>query len=103
MKPRILVPFDFSASVESALAWAADLQRTSRAEPVEMVHAIPSRPAGPGDVSAQLLPNDDEIAGLERSMVEAARRFGAQASAKVQIAIASNRVISRSASAMMRG
>ena len=87
MKPRIFVPFDFSASAESALAWAADLQRTSGAGPIEMVHAITSRPVGTGDVSLQmLLPNDDEIAGLERSMVEAARRHGSEASAKVRIA-----------------
>ena len=86
MKPKILVPFDFSTSAESALAWAADLQRTSGAGPIQMVHAITSRPAGPGDVSSQmLLPNDEESAGLERSMVEAARRHGAEASAKVRI------------------
>jgi hypothetical protein len=40
MKPEILVPFDFSASAESALAWAADLQTTSGARPIEMVHAL---------------------------------------------------------------
>jgi nucleotide-binding universal stress UspA family protein len=87
MKPKILVPFDFSASAESALAWASDLQTTSGAGRIEMVHAITSRPAGTGDVSLQLLlPNEDEIATLERSMVEAARRLGGQASAKVRIA-----------------
>jgi nucleotide-binding universal stress UspA family protein len=87
MKPTILVPFDFSASAESALAWAADLQRTSGAAPIEMVHAITSRSVGTADVSLQiLLPSEDDCAGLERSMLEAARRNGAQARANVRIA-----------------
>jgi universal stress protein A len=86
MKPKILVPFDFSTSAESALAWAADLQKTSGGGPIEMVHAITARPVGSGHVAPQiLLPNEDEIAGLEHSMVEAARRLDAQASAKVRI------------------
>jgi len=86
MKPRILVPFDFSPTAEQALAWAADLQKTTSAAPILLVHAINSRPPGIGDATLEvLLPNKDEIAGLERTMVEAARRHGAQASAKVLI------------------
>ena len=86
VKPTILVPFDFSASAERALAWAADLQKTTGAGPIQMVHAINSRPPGTGDVSPELLlPNNDEIAGLERSMVDAAARYGSQASARVLI------------------
>ena len=86
MKPRILVPFDFSSSAEQALAWAADLQKTAGAGPLYIVHAFNSRPLGTGDVAAEMLvPNEDEIAGLERSMVEGARRYGASASAKVLI------------------
>jgi nucleotide-binding universal stress UspA family protein len=42
---------------------------------------------GSGDVSPQmLLPNEDEIAGLENRMVDKAREYGGHASAKVQIA-----------------
>lgn len=86
MRPRILVPFDFSPSAERALAWAADLQGTTGAGPIRLVHAINARPVGTGDVAAQvLLPNDEEIAGLERRMLEAAVRTGSQASAKVLI------------------
>src|SRR5690242_10337038 len=51
MKPNIFVPFDFSASADAALAWAADLQRTTGAGPIEMVHAINCRPPGTGEVS----------------------------------------------------
>ena len=58
MKPTILVPFDFSAAAESALAWAADLHKTTGAGPIQIVHAINSHPVGyrrgePGGPSAQ--------------------------------------------------
>jgi universal stress protein A len=87
MKPRILVPFDFSDSAEQALAWAADLHKTTGGEPIRMVHAISSRAPGTGDVPMELLiPNSDEIAALERSMSDAAVRYGASASAKIVIA-----------------
>lgn len=84
MKPRIFVPFDFSASAERALAWAVDLQRTSGADPIRIVHAINSRPPGTGDVSLDiLLPNTDEIAALEKKMLDSAQKHGGEAVAKV--------------------
>ena len=79
MKPRVLVPFDFSAAAESALAWAADLQTSTGAGPIQIVHAINTRPVGTAEVSLQsLLPNEDEIAELERRMVEVASARGAR-------------------------
>ena len=90
MKPTILVSFDFSASAERALAWAADLQTTNGAGPIQMVHAIDARPGGSGSVNVPMLlpcaPSDDEIAGLERSMVQAALRYGSVASENVVVA-----------------
>ena len=84
MKPRIFVPFDFSASAERALAWAVDLQRTSRADAIRIVHAINSRPPGTGDVSLDiLLPNEGEVAALENKMLDSVRRYGGEATAKV--------------------
>jgi nucleotide-binding universal stress UspA family protein len=86
MQPKILVPFDFSTSAERALAWAADLQKTTGAAALQLVHAINSRPLGSDEVALQiLLPNEAEIAGLERSMLEAAHRHGAAATGKVVI------------------
>jgi nucleotide-binding universal stress UspA family protein len=86
MKPKILVAFDFSTSAERALAWAADLQETTGAAPLQLVHVINSRPPGTGDVPLEiLLPTNDEISGIERSMVEAARKQGATARAEVVI------------------
>ena len=84
MKPRIFVPFDFSASAERALAWAVDLQRTAGADAIRIVHAINSRPPGTGDVGLDtLLPNEGEIAALERKMLDSAREYGGEAVAKV--------------------
>ncbi len=84
MKPRILVPFDFSASAEQALAWAVDLQRTSGVDAIRIVHGINARPPGTGDVSLEiLLPNDGEIAALEKKMLDSARKHGGEAVAKV--------------------
>lgn len=88
MKPRIVVPYDFSTCSERALAWAADLRRTTGSEPIQMVHAIDSRTAGIGanEVGPILLvPNDDEIAALQRSMREAAIRYGSDVSATVLV------------------
>jgi len=84
MRPRIFVPFDFSASAERALAWAVDLQKTSGADAIQIVHGINSRPPGTGDVSLDvLLPNDGEIAALEKKMLDSAQKYGGEAVAKV--------------------
>ena len=86
MKPTILVPFDFSAAAESALTWAADLDKSTGSGPIQMVHAINARPVGTGEVSMQaLVPSEGEIAELESRMVEAARARGARATAKVLV------------------
>ncbi len=87
MKPTITVPFDFSATAEEALRWAGDLQKTTGTGPIQMVHAINSIPPGTIETDlALIVPTDDEIAALERAMVEAARRYDATASAKVVFA-----------------
>ena len=84
MKPRIFVPFDFSASAERALAWAVDLQKTSGADAIRIVHGINSRPPGTGNVNLEmLLPNDAEIAVLEQKMIDIAKKYGGEAVAKV--------------------
>jgi len=86
MKPKIVVPFDFSPAATQALAWAAELLRTTGGPPLHLVHAINARPAGAGDVSlGALLPNAQEIETLERSMVEASQRLEVEATAEVRI------------------
>jgi len=86
VKPRIVVALDFSETAERALAWAADLQRTTDAPRLHLVHAIPSRPAGTSDVPlAVLLPDANQLAAMERSMIDRARGHQASATAAVCI------------------
>jgi nucleotide-binding universal stress UspA family protein len=86
MKPKILVPFDFSETAERALSWAADLQHSTGGPAITIVHAISSRPAGTQELPLEmLLPNANETAELERTMVEAALRREAIAIARVRI------------------
>jgi nucleotide-binding universal stress UspA family protein len=84
MKPRILVAFDFGEPAAHALAWAADLNRTTGGEPIVMVHAVDTRPAaaseGPMALAAPGLP---ELVALEKRMHEAARAAGATATFEV--------------------
>jgi universal stress protein A len=86
MKPKIMVPFDLSDTAERALAWAADLQRTTGGPPIHLVHAISSRPAGTAEIGLDiLLPTEDEMKTIERDMVEKARRHEATATATVLV------------------
>jgi nucleotide-binding universal stress UspA family protein len=90
MKPKIVVPFDFSPAAAQALAWAADLRRTAGGPPLHLVHGINARPAGTLDVGLDvLLPNADEIETLERSMVEEATHLDEKATAVVRIGASS--------------
>jgi universal stress protein A len=84
MRPRILLPFDFSDTAERALDWAVDFQRVTGAPALHLVYVISSRPFGTSDVSLEmLLPNESEIAQLEGTMTETAHRRDATATAAV--------------------
>jgi universal stress protein A len=86
MRPKIVVPFDFSDTAEAAVAWAVDLQKTAGAEPIRIVHAINARPVGTAEVSLDmLLPNENELASMERKMVALAEAGGGRATAEVRI------------------
>ena len=86
MRPKILVGFDFSDTAEAAVAWAVDLQKTAGAEPIRIVYAFNARPVGTGEASLDMLvPNEAEIAGMERKMVALAEACGGRATAEVRI------------------
>jgi nucleotide-binding universal stress UspA family protein len=86
MKPRILVAFDFGEPAKHALAWAADLNRTTGAEPIHLVHAIDTRPATAGEgPPITTLPGPDELAHMETRMREAARAADVQATIEVAV------------------
>jgi nucleotide-binding universal stress UspA family protein len=86
MRPRILVPFDFSDSAARALAWAADLNQTLGGGPIQMLHAIDLRP--PISVEGALnlaLPAPAELEVLKERMREAARACGVAATPEVAL------------------
>jgi nucleotide-binding universal stress UspA family protein len=86
MKPRVLVAFDFGEPAVHALAWAADLNRTTGGGPIHMVHAVDTRPAVASESpSLIMLPGPPEIATLEKRMRLAAQEAGAEATFEVAL------------------
>jgi nucleotide-binding universal stress UspA family protein len=86
MKPTIMVPFDFSDTVERALAWAADLQASTGGPAIEMVHAVDARPLGTAELQINpVLPDEDETKRLEQVMRDAAARHHARANVQVVV------------------
>ena len=59
MQPRILVPYDFGAASQKALAWAADLQRTISGLPVHVIHILNPAPIASPDALVPMLTEDD--------------------------------------------
>jgi nucleotide-binding universal stress UspA family protein len=86
MKPRIMIPFDFSEMAEAALAWAADLRATTGGPPLEIVHAVDARTLGTLEATVTpVLPDEEETARLERLMGDAAARHRAEANVHVVV------------------
>jgi nucleotide-binding universal stress UspA family protein len=84
MKATILVPYDFSPAARAALAWAADLQKTTGAGPLRVIYAVSALTQVAGDLPIEpLLPSQDQIEEIERSLVEVGRVAGATVFAKV--------------------
>ena len=102
MKPKIVVPFDFSDSADAALAWAAELQGLTGGPPLEMVHAISLKPLGTPEIAVEpLAPDRDEIRELEKMLRAAAARHRAQANVQVVVgATGVDKMILACASAM---
>jgi universal stress protein A len=86
MKPTILVPFDFGPPAHAALRWAADLQKSTGAGPLHVIHAVSALTVVPSDLPVgALLPTEDEIKEFEKNMGDAARALGATAVARVVV------------------
>jgi nucleotide-binding universal stress UspA family protein len=84
MKPTILVPYDFSPPARAALGWAADLQKSTGAGPLHVIHAVSALTVIPSTLPVgALLPTEEEMKEFEQKMRGAARAFGATAVARV--------------------
>jgi len=68
MKPTILVPFDFGPPAHAALRWAADLQKSTGAGPLHVIHAVSALTVAPSDLPVgTLLPTEDEMKEFEKN------------------------------------
>ena len=102
MKPTILVPFDFGPPAHAALRWAADLQRSTGAGTLHVIHAVSALTVVPSDLPVgTLLPTEDEMKEFEKKMSDAARALGATAVARVVVrASAIGEIVLEEASAL---
>lgn len=88
MKPRILVPFDFSPTAEAALRWAAELHR-SLGGALKLVHVLPTAPLSVS-VAGELpmpAPSETDVAQIEGELRQVAARLGPDAEVEVLFAI----------------
>jgi nucleotide-binding universal stress UspA family protein len=84
MQPQILVAYDFSSASERALAWAADLQRTLRGKPLQVIYVANPLPtvAAPETASISILSPED-VAALEASLAAAVHNVTSIATTQV--------------------
>lgn len=86
MKPTILVPYDFSPPARAALRWAADLQKSTGAGPLQLILAVSALTVVAGDLPVTvLLPTEEQMKEFEKNMVDAAHSLGATAIARVAV------------------
>lgn len=84
MQPRILVAFDFSPASQKALAWAADLQKTTGGTPIHVVHVVNPIPSvAMPEMTAFPAPTEEEIAGIAREVETSVQRISPAATTEV--------------------
>jgi len=83
MKPKIVVPYDFSPASRNALAWAAELHRTTGGPPLRLIHTIDRLAGGTPEMLAVAVPTEDELRRFEALLVEAAAEEQVAATAEV--------------------
>jgi universal stress protein A len=84
---NVLVPYDFSAAADRALAWAARLQSRLPETRVRVLHVwtIPSAVAAvPMPVVG---PTDDDLRALESELASAARRHGLMIDGELELVV----------------
>lgn len=82
MKPRILVPFDFSAEAERALDWAADLQRSTGGS-LLLLHVVNPLPPGAELAPVPLLASDSDLEELSADLKDKAQKRNIEAAVSV--------------------
>jgi nucleotide-binding universal stress UspA family protein len=85
MNPRILVPFDFSAAAEAALAWAVELHRSCGGA-IKLIHVLSFPPVLVGVGAGEPLlpgPTEDDIKKVELDLRQVADRLVLKAEIEV--------------------
>jgi nucleotide-binding universal stress UspA family protein len=84
MQPRILVPYDFSPTAETALLWAADLHRSCGGGAIKLLHVlITNLPVSPGGELSFPAPTTAELRKSEEALRQIAGRLAPDAEIEV--------------------
>lgn len=83
MKPNVLIPYDFSAAAERALAWAADLQRSVGGGAIHLIHVLDPIPVPVGVGIPSPAVSEEDVQEVRRDLAEAAKKGGVEASTQV--------------------
>jgi nucleotide-binding universal stress UspA family protein len=84
MNPPILVPYDFGPASAKALAWAAELQRTTGGAPIHVIHVVNPLPTvAVPEMSAFPGPSEAEIAALREELAREVRKLGIAATSEI--------------------
>ena len=86
MQPRILVPYDFSPTAETALLWAVDLHRSCGGGAIKLLHVLFSdQPAVPGVELSFAALTREEIRKSEEGLRQVADRLVPDAEIEVML------------------
>lgn len=80
MKPRILVPYDFSPAAEQALRWASDLKQSVGGGSIRMLYVLSSLPAVGAVAAIPLsIPCEEDLESAEGVLRKVAARLAPDA------------------------
>jgi nucleotide-binding universal stress UspA family protein len=85
MQPEILVAYDFGPASQRALAWAADLQRTTAGIPLHVLHVLNPAPIVSPEVVIPTL-SPEEVDAVRAELKQAVAQQGVIASTEVILA-----------------
>jgi nucleotide-binding universal stress UspA family protein len=83
MKPNVLIPYDFSAAAERALAWAVDLQKSVGGGAIHLIHILDPIPVPVGVGIPSPAISDEDVEEVHRDLQEAAKKVNADTTIQV--------------------